>query len=483
MGWHSNEGYSTEIQVRSKAWDWAAVSDITYDYYIMCENTEIAAPPQGLNILVGRESSKSYAPMLSKLGTNNTPDFNAFYNSFGEGNISLSIPAPDVVIGSKNRSYLSLCGLVGHELAHASHFSQVGSSFWTRYINHIIGHIGYGNGDDKDSELCAIGEMWGYSMEIIREKDCSGEPYSEMLDLPPVEGWIPRMLFLDLCRRGYLTPDQIYVCLTPEVDTFVELYNKMLEMYPHQYENIKWAFNSNGIMVNNADFVHCPSPSDIQIGEEFEIYWVKSEEGELCDIEFSFLKENYFDGDSSMHIIIIPNESKKCKTKIKLTNYGHYIIEAKVKDTDEKRYFHIAKFYKSKWSAYNPLGLEGSLPVATEPFTGTLTSDASNASNHYIDFGIDAPVERRMVAVIQQNVLMQKEGEGIRWDRRWFNVKSDTMIFSPRPAFTMELPAFGTIGGEWNDELNDSEATYIYKKWNYYAVLYPDDVCECLDYM
>lgn len=38
-------------------------------------------------------------------------------------------------------------------------------------------------------------------------------------------------------------------------------------------------------------------------------------------------------------------------------------------------------------------------------------------------------------------------------------------------------------GGEWSDEQNccDSTSVYSYKMWDYYAVLYPDDVCYCVD--
>ncbi len=483
MGWHSNMGYSTVINVNSKAWDWAAVNDITYDYYCMCDTTSIAAPPQDLNILVGREYSQSYAPMISKL-TGFDVDFNILFDVFGaetELDVALAIPFsvsfPDIVLGTRGRPYNSLGGLVGHELAHASHFSQVGSVFWKRYVNHIIKNLGYGDGTDVDSELCAVGEMWGYFMKYIRECDYNGKQHSSIGEHPLVNGWIPQGVFVDLCKKGYLTPEQIFTCLTSDIDTYEELYNKMLVLYPGITEQIEWAFTCNGIMADDTDLTHQPAPSDIDLGKDFDIYWVYSNEENVEDIEFSFVRELYFDRESNENITIINNDIKTNKATIILWDYGHYIIEARVKNTDIKRYFHIAKLYRTNWSAYNPLGLEGSLPVAEEPFTGTVTNSVSNVSPHYIELGVDAPLEGRTVAIIQQNVFMQKVGGDIRPDRRYFNVESDTLTFNPGSSFTIRRPDFAVIGGEWPEVSEESHLEYEYTKLGYYAVVFPDDNC------
>ena len=488
MGWHNNEGHSTEILLTSKAWDWAAINDITYNYYAMCDTTNILAPPQDLNILVCREMGLACTPMFSKLGTDLNPNRGAFYLAFYKDDINdtfnllVGHPSPDVVIGTSGRSYASLSGLVGHELAHTSHFSQVGSAFWTRYINHIISHWGYGTGSGNDAQLCAIGEMWGYSMEQVREIDCYDGNYSKISELPPVAGWIPRMLFLDLYKGGYLTPEQVFSCLTSEVDTYYELYNKMLSMFPQKAKYIEWAFNNNGLLLDDTDNVYFPSMFNIELLEEFNIYWVYSIGTELQDVEFTFIKENYFDGSSDHNIFIFQNDFKKCMAKVQLKDYGHYVIEARIKNTDIKKYFHIIKMYRPYWSAYNPLGIEGSLPVADEPFLGTIT-DSTLESRHYINFGIGAPLEGRTVAVVQKNVYAQKEGGSIRIDRRSFNASSDTLTFTPRQSFVLDLPRFGIRGGEWSDEQNccDSTSVYSYKMWDYYAVLYPDDVCYCVE--
>jgi hypothetical protein len=54
-----------------------------------------------------------------------------------------------------------------HELAHASHFRQVGVSYWSKYASFIVTndlngvHV-YGDASLPNAGYCGIGEMWGY---------------------------------------------------------------------------------------------------------------------------------------------------------------------------------------------------------------------------------------------------------------------------------------------------------------------------------
>ena len=61
----------------------------------------------------------------------------------------------------------------------------------------------------------------------------------------------------------------------------------------------EWAFTCNGIMADDTDLTHQPAPSDIDLGKKFDIYWVYSNEEDVEDIEFSFVRELYFDGESN----------------------------------------------------------------------------------------------------------------------------------------------------------------------------------------
>jgi hypothetical protein len=47
-----------------------------------------------------------------------------------------------------------------HELAHASHYSQAGNSYWASYIAYIVRHGGYGDPSATGSGRIAISEAW-----------------------------------------------------------------------------------------------------------------------------------------------------------------------------------------------------------------------------------------------------------------------------------------------------------------------------------
>ena len=49
-----------------------------------------------------------------------------------------------------------------HELAHASHFAQVGDDYWEEEINYTIANGGYGDGTAAGAGRAAIVEAWGY---------------------------------------------------------------------------------------------------------------------------------------------------------------------------------------------------------------------------------------------------------------------------------------------------------------------------------
>lgn len=72
---------------------------------------------------------------------------------------------PDVIIkNAPSQGTAKVFESTFHKLAHASHFKQVGSSYWIKYINYIITYGPYGNGHGINNGIVAVGEMWGYHM-------------------------------------------------------------------------------------------------------------------------------------------------------------------------------------------------------------------------------------------------------------------------------------------------------------------------------
>lgn len=259
MGWHSNRGHSRDINAGSFAWDWAAVNNATYDYYKMCEETGIAKPPRNLKIWVFKRWTTSSTPMLRRIvhpiGYNGNSSWKNFFINIGYGTLAtvlnqmLKKVLPDITIGTGGHSYRKVYDVVNHELSHASHFSQVGSAHWAKYISYIMTYGSYGNGTGKNAELCGIGEMWGYSMGHIRAYE-KYNPSGLLDDYPDVHTWLKPHVFWDLQRDKVLTKKQIYDCLVVGVDTYDRLVAKMYEKYPEKADEIEKAFTDNGITPN-----------------------------------------------------------------------------------------------------------------------------------------------------------------------------------------------------------------------------------------
>lgn len=251
MGKQSNTGYSINIGTGNEAWLWAAVNNAAYEYYKMCEQTGILKPPTDLKIWVWKNAASSSAPILSKVmpalkssGQSHIEDF--FYDiSINLINSMLCLVVPDITIGGEDvnglpETYGRIYQTVNHELAHSSHFSKVGISYWLNYITYIISCWGYGDGSKDKAQLCGIGEMWGYYMgyaQAVEKYD-----HSDIDSLYLVNDWICPKVLWELDSTQVLSKKQIYDCLTSEVDTYNELVSKMYTLYPDKAVDIEKVF-------------------------------------------------------------------------------------------------------------------------------------------------------------------------------------------------------------------------------------------------
>jgi hypothetical protein len=145
-----------------------------------------------------------------------------------------------------------------HELAHSSHMLQVGSYYWSQYINYIITYgKGYGDASKKNSGICGVGEMWGYYIgELL-----ANARYMNLFSEEPIvpfrgNGWwfrpdIMRQLTLvkpsdDNPRlTNALTNKQIFDCLTSDVTSHAQLRQRLISRYGRQDE-INAIFSSFG---------------------------------------------------------------------------------------------------------------------------------------------------------------------------------------------------------------------------------------------
>ena len=155
----------------SKLFKRCVVNNAGYDYYSRCdvEDLNLTTPPGNLRIWIFHKLAVSSSVMLHHGAIIDMDLISSFLGEFAS---LLKVFLPDITLGlSKSHSYKSIYGTAAHEFAHASHFSEVGTSYWNKYILYMIGSyvatggMTYGDGQGLNAGCCAISEMWAYYME------------------------------------------------------------------------------------------------------------------------------------------------------------------------------------------------------------------------------------------------------------------------------------------------------------------------------
>ena len=119
-----------------------------------------------------------------------------------------------------------------HELAHASHYRKVGSSYWIKYINYVITYGSfssspYGGGGGHNAEYCGIGEMWGnYFAAVCMNQEIPGSEGVELYLIKHRDWYNPGFL-LDVDNISDITTAEIFSCLTSSTNTFDKLISQL----------------------------------------------------------------------------------------------------------------------------------------------------------------------------------------------------------------------------------------------------------------
>lgn len=250
FGVHSKSGYNRNI-TKGNEWRLANINNSTYEYYDICVQNKILTPPNNLKIWMTNLMGKGAAPMLTRvwhpIGANsNSAWSNVFTNIFYGlpatiiNNTIIKLVGPDVVIGCKDRdSSASIYKLVCHELSHSSHFAQVGSEYWSKYISYIMTYGPYGDISKNNSGICGVGEMWGYAMGNL----LSNEKYANGL-CDQNTMWFKWRILFNLMDMHVLSKKDIFDCLTTDVDSHATLKSKLKSCYPQNANAIEAAFNN-----------------------------------------------------------------------------------------------------------------------------------------------------------------------------------------------------------------------------------------------
>lgn len=246
LGKSSPEGVSMTVTKDSdeKLYRRCVVNNAAYDYISRCgsDDMDIAVPPSDLRLWIFGGMEASSAVMFHHGAFVSNDLIQAYLGNYYP---LLELFLPDITIGTKgDESYAAIYSTTCHELAHASHFSKVGVSYWNHYILYIIetfigsGGMTYGDGSGKTAGYCEIGEMWAYYLESKMYKERYGGSF-------PTFGtsyWFYPQIFRFLDDRG-LTQSRIFSVLGKDVTSREELEAALTLSFPENREIIQQVFS------------------------------------------------------------------------------------------------------------------------------------------------------------------------------------------------------------------------------------------------
>ena len=234
LGKASPEGLDYEVTPEKgrKIFTRCTVNNAGWDYYTRCSDEDdlnIDTPPSKLRLWLFQNASTSAAMML-KHGA--ILDLDLLSSVLGDWAWILTVVkafCPDITLGLEDYdSYGEIYSLAWHELAHASHFSQVGKDYWNKFIYYIVityfssDGDSYGDGSGSYAGYCEVGEMWAYFMQNWIYNDRYGGAWQNKGS----SNWFHPQIFRYLNERG-VTVTQIFKALTSDVTCRDELQDEL----------------------------------------------------------------------------------------------------------------------------------------------------------------------------------------------------------------------------------------------------------------
>lgn len=242
LGKDDPEGISLTVDPKSDntLFRRCAVNNAAYDYIRSCGETGITPPPKNLRIWIMNILRPSCSVMLHHGALLDTKLVSNYLDVY---KVLIRIFAPDIVVGSKGKggSYSDLYSCATHEMAHASHFAVVGSSYWNKFATYILSSYlttgsCYGSGNGENSGYCGVGEMWAYYAEDMFFKDRYG--------VNPGHGngsWFHPEVLCAL-EAGGVTRKDIFSALQPSVTDMDAFRAELAEVCPAKKTLINQAF-------------------------------------------------------------------------------------------------------------------------------------------------------------------------------------------------------------------------------------------------
>lgn len=246
LGKAEPQGLSVTVSIASdrKLFNRSVVNNAAYDYITRCADNDmgIAPPPSDLRIWLFSDLTASSAVMIHHGAVVEGHLLSGFLGVFSG---IISYFAPDITIGTNgNPEYRDLYSTTCHELAHASHFSKAGKTFWNNYILFVLsswissGGTTYGDGTEPLAGYCEVGEMWAYYLESKMYK----ERYGGQTPSFGTSFWFRPQIFRYLDDRGISRAD-IFQALEADVTDIAILEERLREVCPGKESVIEQAFN------------------------------------------------------------------------------------------------------------------------------------------------------------------------------------------------------------------------------------------------
>lgn len=231
LGKSGPEGINMTVTAESedKLFRRCVVNNAAYDYYSRCssDDLDISLPPSDLRIWIFHNMEACSAVMLHHGSVLKNELIKSFLGGFAP---LVEFFLPDITLGLDAKDeYRRIYSTTCHELAHASHFSKVGTVFWDEYIKYIIssyvrtGGMTYGDGTTEGAGYCEVGEMWGYYLESKMYKDRYGGTFPSF----GTSYWFKPQIFRYLDERG-IGCSSIFDVLDGTVTSRSELKNALL---------------------------------------------------------------------------------------------------------------------------------------------------------------------------------------------------------------------------------------------------------------
>ena len=220
------------------------VNNAAYDYYSRCEPADlnITLPPSDIRIWLFHKLKTSSAMMMHHGAVLDMSIVSAFLGDFAP---LIKIFLPDLTIGVSGRNdYSSIYSEVCHELAHASHFSKVGTGYWNKYIMYVLGSfvssggMTYGDGLGMNAGYCGVGEQWAFYLSSRMWHDRYGGEYPQFGS----SYWFYPQTLRYVEELG-IAPWEIFSLMGGSVTSIDDLRRALIATYPDLSDAIDHIYN------------------------------------------------------------------------------------------------------------------------------------------------------------------------------------------------------------------------------------------------